>query len=75
MNANLQPGNFANCSLLVARTDFASYIQIVHTTTGFYESLLEACKGEICNALWGDGNGDISGIGVAFPLFDSVELF
>ena len=31
-------------------------------------TLLELCKPEVCNALWGTGNADISGIGVRFPL-------
>jgi hypothetical protein len=56
--------NIANCSLLVARRDFAGYVQELNSTTGFNIELLEACKGDICNALWGDGNADISGIGV-----------
>lgn len=54
----------ANCSLLAARRDFAGYVQQLNSTTGFNITLLEACKGDICNALWGDGNADISGIGV-----------
>jgi hypothetical protein len=63
MNATDQP-DFANCSLLASRTDFGGYVQELNSTTGFNVSLLEACKGDICNALWGDGNADISGIGV-----------
>ncbi|KAH7354661.1 hypothetical protein BKA65DRAFT_226687 [Rhexocercosporidium sp. MPI-PUGE-AT-0058] len=64
------PSNsFANCSLLGGRTNFQSYIQTVNSTTGFSVSLLEACKGEICNSLWGDGNGDISGIGMVVGYF------
>lgn len=55
----------ANCSLLVSRTDFASYVQELNATTGFNVTLLEACQSDICNALWGDGNADISGIGVS----------
>jgi hypothetical protein len=56
-----------NCSLLAARRDFAGYVQQLNSTTGFNITLLEACKGDICNALWGDGNADISGIGVRSP--------
>lgn len=66
MNVTDQP-TFANCSLLIARKDFAGYIQELNLTTGFNVTLLEACKGDICNALWGDGNADISGIGVSLP--------
>ena len=54
---------FANCSLLVTRTSFAEYVQELNTTTAFDINLLESCKSDICNALWGDGNADISGIG------------
>jgi hypothetical protein len=56
--------HFANCSALVSRADFATYIQTVSDTTHFNVTYLEACKGDICNAIWGDGNGDIAGIGV-----------
>ena len=55
----------ANCSILASRSDFAGYVQTLNSTTGFNIQLLEACKGDICNALWGDGNSDISGIGVS----------
>jgi hypothetical protein len=61
--------NLINCSSLVSRTSFASYIQLLNATTGFNLTLLEACKGDICNALWGDGNSDIAGIGVSFLSF------
>ncbi|KAF8860938.1 hypothetical protein BDZ45DRAFT_724229 [Acephala macrosclerotiorum] len=60
---------FANCSLLVSRTDFASYVQELNATTAFNVSLLEACKSDICNAVWGDGNADISGIGMVVGYF------
>jgi hypothetical protein len=55
---------FANCSLLATRTSFTTYVQALNTTTNFNTTLLEACQSDICNALWGDGNADISGIGV-----------
>jgi len=56
-----------NCSLLVARTDFANYVQQLQTATDFNQTWLLACQADICDALWGDGNGDVSGIGVSFP--------
>jgi hypothetical protein len=56
---------FANCSLLATRTSFTAYVQALNTTTDFNTTLLEACQSDICNALWGDGNADISGIGVS----------
>jgi hypothetical protein len=56
---------FANCSSLASRSSFTDYIQEINATTGFNISLLSACKNDVCNALWGDGNADISGIGVS----------
>jgi len=64
MDTFTNPANTANCSLLISRTDFTSYVQELNSTTDFNLTLLESCKGDICNALWGDGNADISGIGV-----------
>jgi hypothetical protein len=57
-----------NCSLLVWRTNFATYVQELNNITNFSLPLLEACQSDICNALWGDGNADISGIGVSASL-------
>lgn len=57
--------DFANCSALTSRSSFASYVQAINSTTQFNETLLTACQSNICNALWGDGNADISGIGVS----------
>ncbi|CZR57808.1 uncharacterized protein PAC_07697 [Phialocephala subalpina] len=68
MNNSNSP-SFANCSLLVSRTDFASYVQDLNSTTAFNATLLEACKSDICNAIWGDGNADISGIGMVVGYF------
>ncbi len=56
--------SFGNCSLLVSRSDFATYVQELNQATAFNVTLLEACQSDICNAIWGDGNADISGIGV-----------
>lgn len=50
--------------MLVSRADFATYVQNLNQTTGFNVTLPEICKSDICNALWGDGNADISGIRV-----------
>jgi hypothetical protein len=65
---------FANCSFLASRSGFAEYIQTINDTTGFNVTLLEACQSNICNALWGVGNADISGIGVTFPLTPSYNI-
>ena len=64
--------HMANCSSLATRSDFAGYVQELNFNTGFNVTLLEACKGDICNALWGDGNADISGIGVRSPEFRTI---
>lgn len=55
---------FVDCSTLAPRGSFADYVQQLNSTTGFNETLLGACQTDICNALWGVGNADISGIGV-----------
>lgn len=65
--------NIANCSLLSTRISFASYAREINATTGFDVVLLSACQSEICNALWGDGNADISGVGMVVGYtFESV---
>ncbi|KAH6677131.1 hypothetical protein B0J14DRAFT_336176 [Halenospora varia] len=56
--------HLSNCTLLTSRSDFAGYVQQINATTNFNVSLLEACQSNICNALWGNGNADISGIGM-----------
>ena len=57
-----------SCSNLASRTDFSSYVAAVRSTTGNDISLVSVCRTEVCNALWGSGNPDISGIGVdPFP--------
>lgn len=54
-----------SCSIFSQRNSFDSYISEVLKYTGSDEGLLSACKAEICNALWGSGNSDISGVGVS----------
>jgi hypothetical protein len=44
--------------------DFNKYIEQLRTETDFVTSNLTICKKEICIAIWGNGNPDISGIGV-----------
>ena len=54
-----------NCTNLAVRTDFDTYARkLVKTTHGDLD-LLSQCKVEVCGALWGQGNSDISGIGVS----------
>ena len=52
------------CSKLASRSDFTAYANTIKAAVGNNISLLDGCKEEICNALWGSGNPDISGIGV-----------
>ena len=53
-----------NCSQLGTRTDFKDYIHLLSNVTGGNLSLASGCKSEICAALWGLGNPDISGVGM-----------
>ncbi|TVY82708.1 hypothetical protein LSUE1_G005720 [Lachnellula suecica] len=63
----------SNCSSLASRSSFIDYVEAINTTTSFNTTLLYECQGEICNALWGDGNADISGIGMVVGyIFESV---
>ncbi|KAF5623683.1 uncharacterized protein FTJAE_10542 [Fusarium tjaetaba] len=54
-----------DCSQWTELNDFSEYIQNLDSKTQFNKSILESCKSEICNAIYGTGNPDISGIGVA----------
>ncbi|KAF4996716.1 hypothetical protein FDECE_12315 [Fusarium decemcellulare] len=54
-----------DCSKLKELDDFSNYIDTVESQTQFVSSKLQTCKAEICNAVYGTGNPDISGIGVA----------
>lgn len=54
-----------NCSTLTSVRGFQDYIQIVRNETSFNQTLLRFCQDEICGALWGVGNPDVSGIGVS----------
>ena len=53
-----------NCGSLDFRTSFPSYIASIRNATADDFTLVAQCKAEICNALWGSGNPDISGVGV-----------
>ena len=57
-----------NCGSLASRTSFPSYIASIRNATADNFTLVAQCKAEICNALWGSGNPDISGIGVCNEL-------
>ena len=53
-----------NCESLASRTSFANYVASIRTATADNFTLVSQCRAEICNALWGSGNPDISGVGV-----------
>ncbi|KAF9871577.1 hypothetical protein CkaCkLH20_10988 [Colletotrichum karsti] len=53
------------CSELRLLTKFDTYIIAVKNETNFTRDALEVCKTEICLAIWGETNPDISGIGVS----------
>ena len=53
-----------NCSQLSTRTDFKGYINLLSIATDGNFSLVDSCKSEVCAALWGSGNPDISGVGM-----------
>jgi hypothetical protein len=44
--------------------DFNKYIDKLRLETNFDGNNLTLCRQGICNAIWGTGNPDISGIGV-----------
>ncbi|OCL10665.1 hypothetical protein AOQ84DRAFT_387352 [Glonium stellatum] len=54
-----------DCSDLSSRISFANYIASISNATGVDFSLVSECRAEVCGALWGSGNPDISGIGMA----------
>lgn len=54
-----------NCSPLAHRADFNAYAHKLLNVTGGDLYKVAECKIEVCGALWGSGNGDISGIGVS----------
>ncbi|KAL2875112.1 hypothetical protein SGCOL_009684 [Colletotrichum sp. CLE4] len=60
------------CASLEDLNDFNLYIEQLKSTTSFNITELDRCKEEICGAIWGDANPDISGIGVSIGY--AVEL-
>ncbi|KAI8668893.1 hypothetical protein NCS57_00702500 [Fusarium keratoplasticum] len=63
-----------NCEALVDMDDFTKYVGILAKQTNFEEARLEVCKNEICIAVYGTGNPDISGIGVAIAYILEFSL-
>jgi hypothetical protein len=56
-----------NCAAFEVRHDFAAYAGKLIDATGGDLTQLAPCRRQVCGALWGDGNPDISGIGVRRP--------
>ncbi|KAL0937210.1 uncharacterized protein CTRU02_206941 [Colletotrichum truncatum] len=54
-----------DCSSLESLHGFDNYLRQLRAVTHFNETLLNQCRKTICNAVWGEGNPDISGIGVS----------
>lgn len=53
-----------NCSNFTTRDNFNAYITLLINATDGDLALLTPCSSEVCTAIWGDGNSDISGVGV-----------
>jgi len=58
-----------NCTKLLSLRDFNKYIEQLRLETNFDTNNLTLCREGICNAIWGTGNPDISGIGVRKTIF------
>jgi hypothetical protein len=62
-----------DCIALSSRTHFTTYVGLLRNATGGNFSLIQDCRIEVCGAIWGSGNPDISGIGMAIGyLLESV---
>ncbi|VUC21434.1 unnamed protein product [Clonostachys rosea] len=64
----------ADCYKLVAVDDFTKYVDTLSSETRYEDSRLQACKPIICQAIYGIGNPDISGIGVAIAYIMEIAL-
>jgi hypothetical protein len=53
------------CNALSSRNDFPAYMALLRDITDGDFSLVNTCRAEVCGALWGSGNPDISGVGMA----------
>jgi hypothetical protein len=70
-SSTTSPRNFAlvvmpstssmDCTAFKMRTSFGPYVSPLENNA----SLVIECKAEVCGALWGSGNPDVSGIGMA----------
>jgi len=64
----------SSCSNLTEFNNFTDYIKLLRTETNFEQQQLLVCKKQICSALWGVGNPDISGIGATTGFFLEVII-
>ena len=53
-----------DCSRFVSVFNESQYFTALTSVFGEDLSRLTQCKATVCNAIWGSGNPDISGIGV-----------
>lgn len=53
------------CATLSLRSEFSAYIELLRNATDNDFSLVDSCRMNVCGALWGLGNPDISGVGMA----------
>lgn len=53
-----------NCAIFEHRSSFADYVYLIESSTGGNISQAAPCGPQICQVIWGTGNGDISGIGM-----------
>ncbi|KAF4811875.1 hypothetical protein CGCSCA5_v009528 [Colletotrichum siamense] len=61
-----------SCKDLKILYNLKDYLFTVESQTQYSTAALEECKEDICGAIWGDTNPDISGIGVSIGY--AVEL-
>ena len=56
------------CKVLETIKDFADYVALLRNVTSddISATAMEACRQEICSALYGNGNADVSGVGVGY---------
>jgi len=64
-----------NCAALSSRGDFPDYVNLLQNATDGDFSRIISCRAEVCGALWGQGNPDISGIGMAVGYVIEITLY
>ena len=61
----IDPKSTVDCSGLDGFKAFKDYASLLRNRTSFNETLLSQCQLPVCQALWGFGEPDLSGIGAA----------